>query len=126
MKRCGSVPFKSIHRFFSLSRRSRQHHRQVFKEEEEAIRVDVHEGCGRTKLFWLMALADSKTLKGRFCLGFKERSCFFKAFSHCGFFFSHSAAMVEFRAEPSAPSFVMKHSHGSCCRFCGNVVSGKQ
>ena len=38
-------------------------HVQVFKEEEEAIKVDLHEGCGRTKLFWVMALADSKTLK---------------------------------------------------------------
>ena len=37
---------------------------QVFKEEEDAIKVDLHEGCGRTKLFWVMALADSKTLKG--------------------------------------------------------------
>lgn len=36
---------------------------QVFKEEEEAIKVDLHEGCGRTKLFWVMALADSKALK---------------------------------------------------------------
>lgn len=36
---------------------------QVFKEEEEAIKVDLHEGCGRTKLFWLMALANSKTMK---------------------------------------------------------------
>ena len=36
---------------------------QVFKEEEEAIKVDLHEGCGRIKLFWIMALADSKTLK---------------------------------------------------------------
>lgn len=36
---------------------------KVFKEEEEAIKVDLHEGCGRTKLFWLMALADSKTMK---------------------------------------------------------------
>lgn len=35
----------------------------MFKEEEEAIKVDLHEGCGRTKLFWLMALADSKTMK---------------------------------------------------------------
>ena len=25
--------------------------------------MDLHEGCGRIKLFWLMALADSKTLK---------------------------------------------------------------
>lgn len=37
--------------------------RQVCKEEEEAIRVDLHEGCGRTKLFWILALADSHTLK---------------------------------------------------------------
>ena len=36
---------------------------QVFKEEEEAIRVDLHEGCGRTKLFWVMAVADAKTHK---------------------------------------------------------------
>ena len=36
---------------------------QVCKEEEEAIKVDLHEGCGRTKLFWVMALADSCTLK---------------------------------------------------------------
>lgn len=33
------------------------------KEEEEAIKVEIHEGCGRTKLFWLLAVADSKTLK---------------------------------------------------------------
>lgn len=33
------------------------------KEEEEAIRVDLHEGCGRTKLFWLLALADKATLQ---------------------------------------------------------------
>lgn len=25
--------------------------------------MDLHEGCGRTKLFWLLALADSTTLK---------------------------------------------------------------
>ena len=25
--------------------------------------MDLHEACGRTKLYWLMALADSKTLK---------------------------------------------------------------
>lgn len=33
------------------------------KEEEESIRVDLHEGCGRTKLFWLLALADKATLQ---------------------------------------------------------------
>lgn len=36
---------------------------QVCKEEEEAIKVDLHEGCGRTKLFWALLLADSVTLK---------------------------------------------------------------
>ena len=35
----------------------------VFKEEEQSIKVDLHEGWGRTKLFWIMALADSMTLK---------------------------------------------------------------
>lgn len=39
------------------------HVRQVCKEEEEAIRVDLHEGCGRMKLFWILVLADSQTLK---------------------------------------------------------------
>ena len=36
----------------------------MFKEEEEAVKVDLHEGCGRIKLYWTMALADSCTLKG--------------------------------------------------------------
>lgn len=36
---------------------------QVCKEEEEAIKVDLHEGCGRTKLFWALLLADCSTLK---------------------------------------------------------------
>lgn len=44
----------------------------MFKEEEEAIKVDLHEGCGRTKLFWLMALADSKTMKAM--VEFREHS----------------------------------------------------
>jgi len=58
---------------------------QVFKEEEEAIKVDLHEGCGRTKLFWLMALADSKTMKAmvefrehtgtRACCGYEYMRC---------------------------------------------------
>lgn len=37
---------------------------QVFKEEEEAVKVDLHENSGRVKLYWIVALADSKTLKG--------------------------------------------------------------
>ena len=38
-------------------------HLQVFKEEEEAVKVDLHEGCGRIKLYWTMAVADYRTLK---------------------------------------------------------------
>uniref|UniRef100_A0A4W4F0G7 E3 ubiquitin-protein ligase MYCBP2 n=1 Tax=Electrophorus electricus TaxID=8005 RepID=A0A4W4F0G7_ELEEL len=57
---CGNL-CTDCDRFLHLHRRT--HQRQVFKEEEEAIKVDLHEGCGRTKLFWLMALADSKTMK---------------------------------------------------------------
>ena len=34
--------------------------------------MDLHEGCGRTKLFWVMALADSKTLKAM--VEFREAS----------------------------------------------------
>ncbi|XP_031752929.1 E3 ubiquitin-protein ligase MYCBP2 isoform X3 [Xenopus tropicalis] len=59
---CGNL-CTDCDRFLHLHRRTKSHQRQVFKEEEEAIKVDLHEGCGRTKLFWLMALADSKTMK---------------------------------------------------------------
>uniref|UniRef100_A0A8C9U137 RCR-type E3 ubiquitin transferase n=1 Tax=Scleropages formosus TaxID=113540 RepID=A0A8C9U137_SCLFO len=59
---CGNL-CTDCDRFLHLHRRTRSHQRQVFKEEEEAIKVDLHEGCGRIKLFWLMALADSKTMK---------------------------------------------------------------
>ena len=59
---CGNL-CADCDRFLHLHRKTKGHQRQVFKEEEDAIKVDLHEGCGRTKLFWLMALADSLTLK---------------------------------------------------------------
>ncbi|XP_043286736.1 E3 ubiquitin-protein ligase MYCBP2 isoform X2 [Venturia canescens] len=59
---CGNL-CADCDRVLHLHRRTRMHVRQVCKEEEEAIRVDLHEGCGRTKLFWILALADSRTLK---------------------------------------------------------------
>ncbi|KAJ8378389.1 hypothetical protein AAFF_G00242770 [Aldrovandia affinis] len=59
---CGNL-CTDCDRFLHLHCCTHLHQRQVFKEEEEAIKVDLHEGCGRTKLFWLMALADSKTMK---------------------------------------------------------------
>ncbi|KMQ98404.1 putative e3 ubiquitin-protein ligase mycbp2-like protein [Lasius niger] len=59
---CGNL-CAECDKILHLHRRTRTHLRQVCKEEEEAIRVDLHEGCGRTKLFWILALADSRTLK---------------------------------------------------------------
>ncbi|KAJ0183668.1 hypothetical protein K1T71_000091 [Dendrolimus kikuchii] len=50
-------------RFLHLNRHTRTHQRQVCKEEESAIRIDIHEGCGRAKLFWLLLLIDRRTLK---------------------------------------------------------------
>jgi E3 ubiquitin-protein ligase MYCBP2 len=67
---------------------------QVCKEEEEAIKVDLHEGCGRTKLFWLLALADSSTLK----------------------------ALVEFRDRVARSKPAGTISAGTC-RFCGATGS---
>lgn len=72
---------------------------QVCKEEEEAIRVDLHEGCGRTKLFWLLALADKATLQ----------------------------ALVEFRdmssdlSAPVARANVLQLARVGVCRYCGMV-----
>ncbi|XP_052752649.1 E3 ubiquitin-protein ligase MYCBP2 isoform X3 [Galleria mellonella] len=50
-------------RFLHLNRSARTHQRQLCKEEESAIRIDIHEGCGRAKLFWLLLLVDRRTLK---------------------------------------------------------------
>ena len=50
-------------RVLHLSRKFRSHQRQVCKEEEEAIKVDVHEGCGCVKLFSILTLSDECNLK---------------------------------------------------------------
>ncbi|XP_052792731.1 E3 ubiquitin-protein ligase MYCBP2-like isoform X2 [Mya arenaria] len=91
---CGNL-CADCDRFLHLHRNKRSHQRQVFKEEEEAIKVDLHEGCGRTKLFWIMALADSKTLK----------------------------AMVEFREGKEKSSVTKGKAALGTCRFCGATSS---
>jgi len=74
---------------------------QVLKEEEESIRVDLHEGCGRVKFYWLLALADAKTLK----------------------------AVVELRRVSDdhdvASSFTASAAaaDSETCRFCGSLAS---
>ncbi|EDO64470.1 AGAP011177-PA, partial [Anopheles gambiae str. PEST] len=60
---CGSL-CADCDRVLHLNRRARSHHRAVCKEEQDAIRVELHESCGRAKLYWLWAVVDSRTLKG--------------------------------------------------------------
>lgn len=60
---CGTL-CSDCDRFLHLNRKTWTHHRTICKEEEESIKVELHESCGRIKLFWLLGLADSKTLKG--------------------------------------------------------------
>ena len=81
-----------LNTLFSLvNRKTRHHARQVFKEEEEAIKVNLHEGCGRTKLFWLTAAADSATLKG----------------------------MIEFREDGSKKKASAGGASTNTCKYCG-------
>ncbi|XP_041463237.1 E3 ubiquitin-protein ligase MYCBP2-like isoform X3 [Lytechinus variegatus] len=93
---CGNL-CADCDRVLHLPKKHRNHQRKVFKEEEESIRVDLHEGCGRSKLFWVMTLADSKTLK----------------------------AMVEFKE--ITPGNTASSGGGSVsmgtCRFCGTKTS---
>ncbi|XP_047524361.1 E3 ubiquitin-protein ligase MYCBP2 isoform X3 [Pieris napi] len=69
---CGTL-CAECDRFLHLNRTARTHQRQICKEEESAIRVDIHEGCGRAKLFWLLLLVDRRTLKG--LAEFRGMSC---------------------------------------------------
>uniref|UniRef100_A0A182JBJ2 RCR-type E3 ubiquitin transferase n=1 Tax=Anopheles atroparvus TaxID=41427 RepID=A0A182JBJ2_ANOAO len=94
---CGSL-CADCDRVLHLNRRTRSHHRTVCKEEQDAIRVELHESCGRAKLYWLWAVVDSRTLKG----------------------------MLEFRGhDPSAScSAVPVTATGvGVCRFCGATGS---
>ncbi|XP_053677390.1 E3 ubiquitin-protein ligase highwire [Anopheles nili] len=94
---CGSL-CADCDRVLHLNRRTRNHHRAVCKEEQDAIRVELHESCGRAKLYWLWAVVDSRTLKG----------------------------MLEFRGhDPSAGcSTVPVTATGvGVCRFCGATGS---
>ncbi|CAH2036091.1 unnamed protein product, partial [Iphiclides podalirius] len=88
-------------RFLHLNRSARMHHRQICKEEESAIRIDIHEGCGRAKLFWLLLLVDRRTLKG-----LAEFRCLEPVCDGQGF------------AAGEGPSSGL-HSLAGTCRFCG-------
>ncbi|XP_032082572.1 E3 ubiquitin-protein ligase MYCBP2 isoform X2 [Thamnophis elegans] len=106
---CGNL-CTDCDRFLHLHRRTKSHQRQVFKEEEEAIKVDLHEGCGRTKLFWLMALADSKTMKAM--VEFREHTGFSKGVLFDAQTFSGSISDSRGPGKPTTSSCEV-------CRFCG-------
>ncbi|CAG9781999.1 unnamed protein product [Diatraea saccharalis] len=79
-------------RFLHLKRAAKTHQRQICKEEESAIRVDIHEGCGRAKLFWLLLLVDRRTLK----------------------------ALAEFRGMDAVEETALGETgFAGTCRFCG-------
>ncbi|XP_026474963.1 E3 ubiquitin-protein ligase highwire-like [Ctenocephalides felis] len=61
---CGAL-CAECDRVLHLPKKAKDHMRTVCKEEVDAIRVDLHEGCGRAKLYWLLALTDASRLKAR-------------------------------------------------------------
>lgn len=82
------------------------------KEEEEAIKVDVHEGCGRVKLFWILALSDARNLKS--LVEFRHGSA-------TGGTSYVSAALNESGSYPC--SIVGGAGSSSSCRYCGSAIS---
>ncbi|CAN8006354.1 unnamed protein product, partial [Ixodes hexagonus] len=119
---CGNV-CADCDRFLHLHRRTKIHQRQVFKEEEEAIKVDLHEGCGRTKLFWVMALADSKTLKAM--VEFRETT---RGGSSTGGVcrFCGAPGATELLSSGNACSDCREHAVNACSKThaCGHLCNG--
>ena len=80
------------------------------KEEEESIKVDVHEACGRVKLFWILALSDARNLKS--LVEFRQGATTSASFSYI-------AASENDVGKYSGSVFT---GNGSC-RYCGSVIS---
>ena len=138
---CGNLCL-DCDRFLHLHRKTKSHSRQVFKEEEEAIKVDLHEGCGRAKLFWIMALADSLTLKAM--VEFREGtnrsgklsgvgtsggiggSINTTCFSTCRFCGRQSSAELPVLDSVCSDSDCVAFSHTACSKIlpCGHFCGG--
>lgn len=122
---CGNL-CTDCDRFLHLHRRTKTHQRQVFKEEEEAIKVDLHEGCGRTKLFWLMALADSKTMKAM--VEFREHTGKPTTSSSeaCRFCGSRSGTELSAVGSVCSDADCQEYSKIACCKThpCGHPCGG--
>uniref|UniRef100_A0ABM0LXG7 Probable E3 ubiquitin-protein ligase MYCBP2 n=1 Tax=Saccoglossus kowalevskii TaxID=10224 RepID=A0ABM0LXG7_SACKO len=122
---CGNL-CADCDRFLHLHRKTKSHQRQVFKEEEESIKVDLHEGCGRTKLFWVMTLADSKTLKAM--VEFKEtgKSSSGSSPGYCRFCSSgHNTGLLPVGYVCSDPE-CQEHAKHACIKTlpCGHQCGG--
>ncbi|XP_041440248.1 E3 ubiquitin-protein ligase MYCBP2 isoform X6 [Xenopus laevis] len=122
---CGNL-CTDCDRFLHLHRRTKSHQRQVFKEEEEAIKVDLHEGCGRTKLFWLMALADSKTMKAM--VEFREQTGKPASSSSetCRFCGSRNGTELSAVGSVCSDADCQEYAKTACCKThsCGHPCGG--
>ncbi|XP_063604995.1 E3 ubiquitin-protein ligase MYCBP2-like, partial [Penaeus indicus] len=124
---CSSNLCGECDRILHLHRRTRHHHRTVFRQEQEAIKVDLHEGCGRTKLFWLLALADSTTLKAMLELrGENQRSRGSVAASTCRFCGAPAQPSLLSPAPVCQDSDCQEYSREACVRThdCGHLCGG--
>ncbi|XP_064119634.1 E3 ubiquitin-protein ligase MYCBP2-like isoform X5 [Macrobrachium nipponense] len=124
---CSSNLCGECDRILHLHRRTRHHHRTVFRQEQEAIKVDLHEGCGRTKLFWLLALADSTTLKAMLELrGENQRSRGLLATSACRFCGSPAQPSLLSPAPVCQDPDCQEYSREACTRSheCGHLCGG--
>ncbi|XP_024084698.1 E3 ubiquitin-protein ligase MYCBP2 isoform X3 [Cimex lectularius] len=121
---CGSL-CAECDRYLHLHRRTRMHQRQVCKEEEEAIKVDLHEGCGRTKLFWALLLADSSTLKAlvEFREGTRTQPCGTGVCRFCGA--SGSSGLLSI-GNVCADHECQEHARNACGKvhMCGHGCGG--
>lgn len=124
---CSSNLCGECDRILHLHRRTRHHHRTVFRQEQEAIKVDLHEGCGRTKLFWLLALADSTTLKAMLELrGENQRSRGSVAATTCRFCGAPAQPSLLSPAPVCQDPDCQEYSREACVRTsdCGHLCGG--
>ncbi|XP_014287849.1 E3 ubiquitin-protein ligase MYCBP2 isoform X3 [Halyomorpha halys] len=125
---CGSL-CAECDRYLHLHKRTRMHQRQVCKEEEEAIKVDLHEGCGRTKLFWALLLADSSTLKAlvEFREGTRTQNSGLAA-GVCRFCGASGSSGLLSIGNVCADHDCQEHSRNACSKVhpCGHMCGGIQ
>lgn len=76
--------------------------------------MDVHEGCGRIKLFWILALSDARTLKSHIEFRRSYFGLIGTAFADAPFVSNQPAVLGS-----------QFDSHLSTCRYCGTILEDK-